>query len=255
LIRKEKTPASTWINLFLEVLKLDFFRGIEFNLKSFLKILRKKGDSHIELIEEVFNQVYQRIQSGTPTVFIDLDGLQRSPAFELTPLCKELISYIIKCREVEIRDLVIYIKGDIVDLEPLWFTSYGYKILRGLGMGLFTDRSGLLKIEQAFTEMGLDIKLEHSEGFIFKSSFPESLRQRILGFNYLPFSLKEILCFIWENKSEKGVSIQDIITRFKDLETLEVKLRVGDLVANNHIKIISKDYYQHEPFPWIPRFR
>jgi hypothetical protein len=64
---------------------------------------------------------------------------------------------------------------------------------------------GLLKIRQALIEMGIDIKLETFEGFIFESGGPESLRQRAIGFNYLPFFSKEnSLLYLGEQVREGG---------------------------------------------------
>jgi len=136
-----------------------------------LRTAREKVyDRMVTLVEN------QLIQNGL-TLFIDVDSLTTTRASKLIPL-------VLEKRRREIEKIVLPVKDNRVDLKPLWLTSYGFAILRGLGVfDLDISRSGFDKIRKAFKEAGLKIrttqKNKNSKGGLPLVS--ESMRSHILG--------------------------------------------------------------------------
>ena len=65
---------------------------------------------------------------------------------------------IIRLRAAEIEQVSITTSGDMVDLQNLWVTAYGFEILSALKMQLTTDKEGFDQIKVALDETGLKLR-------------------------------------------------------------------------------------------------
>ena len=106
-----------------------------------------------QIYENVTHLLEQQIIRGGPTTFLEVDEFRKTAA-------SRLISLIVKEREDEIKNARILIHGNKVLLRSLWFTAYGFDLLRALELSLETDRLGLAQVEASLNKVGLHVKTE-----------------------------------------------------------------------------------------------
>jgi hypothetical protein len=105
------------------------------------------------IYESVTNLLEQQIIHGGPTIFLDVNEFRKTAASRLIPL-------IVREREKETESTRIPIRGNKVLLRSLWFTAYGFDILRALDLSLETDIHGLAQVEANLRKVGLTIRKE-----------------------------------------------------------------------------------------------
>jgi hypothetical protein len=87
------------------------------------------------------------------TLYFDLDLLSTTPGSVLLPA-------VLKRRENEMQELILYDFSGRIDLFPLWLTSYGHQILTALGLKRFVHKSQLLEINKALKKINHEISFE-----------------------------------------------------------------------------------------------
>ncbi len=137
------------------------------------------NDANLEIArEQVYDRmltlVEEQLERNGSTLFIDVDRLSTTRASKLIPLVLEK-----KMREID--QVTLSVKEDWVDLRPLWLTSYGFAILKSLGITeLGVTKSTFRKVRRAFKKAGLKIRTTQKKS----AKFPRLSREmkcHILG--------------------------------------------------------------------------
>ena len=100
------------------------------------------------LISELCNQ----IDDDGPTINLNIQKMK-----EHGELARR-ISRVIELRSSEINDLVLYQDGDLVDLEPLWLTAYGFRILQSMNVRRQCKIENFDEIKREFGRLGFLLK-------------------------------------------------------------------------------------------------
>ncbi|UCH04383.1 MAG: hypothetical protein JSW05_12565 [Candidatus Thorarchaeota archaeon] len=102
-------------------------------------------DRMIELLE-------RQLENAGPTLFVDIDRLA------LTRGCK-LIPGLLEQRSKEMDEIVVMAEGHSVDISPLWLTSYGYAVLKSLGVESTTVTSSMMaRISKGLGKAGFKVR-------------------------------------------------------------------------------------------------
>lgn len=166
---------------FLESMGLAEFSGCDIDLVPILDQIPADSDlidvrSYLQhtLVESLYGQ----ISSGGTSIFLDIEKMRDTPAEVLVPLIekqrKEEIRYanvrllgreFIQCdvymnetRSLFLPDCVKY-----VDLENIWMTALGFRVLSDLGFGLYTDSQGLKQVQKVLRKAGMIDKVSYSQ--------------------------------------------------------------------------------------------
>jgi hypothetical protein len=111
----------------------------------------KGGVQH--LYSQMVGLLEAQLERGGSTLYFDLDLLSTTPGSVLLPA-------VLKRRETEMQDLILYNRAGKVDLFPLWLTSYGNKILQAMGFKRYVAKSKLNEINKALQDINQGFSLE-----------------------------------------------------------------------------------------------
>jgi len=107
-------------------------------------------DRMIELLE-------QQLENGGPTLFADIDRLA------LTRGCR-LIPRMLEQRSKEVESVMICAEGYSADISPLWLTSYGYAVLKSLGVDSTTVTPDMMaRIRKGLGKAGIKVRTTKSK--------------------------------------------------------------------------------------------
>jgi hypothetical protein len=125
-------------------------------VRDIVKLLPTRG-SYKTGVQRLYSQMVEllevQLERGGSTLYFDLDALSTTPGSVLLPS-------VLKRRETEMQELVLFDRAGIVDLFPLWLTSYGHKILTALGFKRYVSNSKLFEINKALKNINHEIAVE-----------------------------------------------------------------------------------------------
>ncbi|MFW9919702.1 MAG: hypothetical protein ACFFED_08895 [Candidatus Thorarchaeota archaeon] len=161
---------------FLEKMGLDEFSGCDIDLVPILEQIPPGSDfvdvqSYLQhtLVESLFSN----ISSGGTSILLDTEKMRNTPAEVLIPLIErqrrdELrrARFRLNGRELvqcdvymnELRSLFVPDCENYVNLEDIWMTAMGFRVLSDLGFGLFTNDRGLKQVRKLLGIAGLGQK-------------------------------------------------------------------------------------------------
>ena len=105
------------------------------------------------IIDQAVQLIERQLNEGGPTLFLDIEKMQKTSASKLIPM-------IVEQRKHELENSTVLVKGSKVFLRPLWLTHYGFKILSATGMGMTTDLEGLHYLKTSFNELDMELSIE-----------------------------------------------------------------------------------------------
>jgi hypothetical protein len=138
----------------LRVLGMSEFIGIDMPL--YETIANSPTNEGLDVfINHIYNKIVDRIEIQVVNngfiAFFDIDKMKRTYAAHLIPK-------ILHRRQVEFKEVCIHQDhNDIIDLTPLWMTSFGYSILSALKMGHSIEAKEFDQIEQALKQVNLKV--------------------------------------------------------------------------------------------------
>ena len=139
----------------LSELGLEEFIGIDFDIMQFLTSLDSfpENESLQSWLKPKLRDILEKqIAKGGPTALLDIDRMSKTNLASLIPRILDL-------RMKEAQSARIYINDGVADLRDLWTTSYGFAVLRAMGMGLETGSKGARQVEKTMNEAGYPIEL------------------------------------------------------------------------------------------------
>jgi len=160
----KRYPILSWFKLQIRLFK-ELNMGELIGLDSpFADILMDIPDllDHEDGREEFYRRIVLKIQNQLlnkgSTHFFDVKDLSTTRGSVLVPL-------ILERRKEEIKELRLSSYKEQVDLMPLWYTSYGFEVLRNLNLGRLVGIKEFQKIEGTFKKLKLDLHIEASDSF------------------------------------------------------------------------------------------
>jgi hypothetical protein len=128
----------------------------------------------LELQIRLISLLSKQLENGGSTLFFDIDELATTPGSVLVP-------QIVKRREQELKDIVLYQYGTRVNLMPIWFTGFGFNILKALGCKSEETIHNIPQLLKRFSsDLGIDIPLKETKSRKKFSSLNESLSQPLI---------------------------------------------------------------------------
>jgi hypothetical protein len=156
----ESLPEIDWFPAqlgLLEELRMSELAGIDTNpLRIIEPIAENIGP------RKVRNQIYKhcvsllktQLENAGSTHFLDIMKLATSEASVLIPMILEL-------RSQEMQGMTLDMKGEYVDITPLWFSVYGAAILESIGIrSLEVKKSELIDILDSLEDAGYFVEVE-----------------------------------------------------------------------------------------------
>jgi len=124
-------------------------------------------DTTVELVQN-------QLETGGPTLFIDVELMRDTSASKLIPL-------IVDKRREEIENVVLKVKSSNVDLKPLWVTHWGFEILSAADMRFSTDLQGLRMLRKSFADLDLKLRTEEVTTIpeFYKDDYSESMQRHV----------------------------------------------------------------------------
>jgi hypothetical protein len=134
-------------------------------------------DARQAIFDAAVRLVQNQLETGGPTLFLDVEGMKNTSASKLIPL-------IVEKRSEEIENIILPVKGSKVDLRPLWLTHYGFNILSVADMRFTTDLAGLRMLQKSFSELDMILKTEDVTQLdeSYTSSYTTSMQEHIFNF-------------------------------------------------------------------------
>ena len=143
-------------NILLDGLGMPELACYDGRVRDIVKLLPSSG-SYKTGVQQFYSQMVELLEAqlarGGSTLYFDLDILSTTPGSVLLPS-------VLKQRETEMQELVLYEKSGRVDLFPLWLTSYGYQILSALNFKRYVSNSKLTEIEKALKKINHQFSVE-----------------------------------------------------------------------------------------------
>lgn len=139
------------------------------------------------LIERIVNLLHEQIDNGDDTLFLNVES-----ELVQTTVASTLLPKILESRKSD--QYMVFIYNDNVDILLLWYTTYGLKILKEMGVGRYVSKSQFKKIQDIMESVGLKIKIIE----IPKINIPQSTRSFIDN-------------IIKENVKHKKIKIRSVI--------------------------------------------
>ncbi|NHJ14489.1 MAG: leucine-rich repeat domain-containing protein [Candidatus Thorarchaeota archaeon] len=152
---------SSFVNklVTLRTLGLSELFGFDGSLAEILESvpLELDWDSGVEYIREKLGMTLeQQMETGGPTIFIELNGVARTGL-------AHLVQKILERRSQEIQQTTIHLRPRDTDLTPLWITSYGFSILKAMGLGFQTSMRNVQRIRDELKKLGLRLNTSKEE--------------------------------------------------------------------------------------------
>lgn len=156
LLQMLKTPTRIMEKQYhiLQVLGLGEFAGLDSPMYKIIKAA-PVTDGLEDFIGYIYREIVRLIQSqidgGGFIAFFDIEKMKETYAAHLIPK-------ILKRRQEEFKELCLYHdKSGIIDLVPMWLTSFGYNMLSALDMQMKVKATDFDKIERALKKVNLKI--------------------------------------------------------------------------------------------------
>lgn len=104
-----------------------------------------------ELYARIVKRLKKQFNDGGSTLFFNVEKLS-------TTRGAVIVEPLIRRRKKELEELTLSMSDKYVDLKPLWFTGYGFEILRKLGVGVTVSLQRFKSMISLFEELGFDLK-------------------------------------------------------------------------------------------------
>ena len=156
LLQMLDNPTSIMEKQFhiMRVLGMSELEGLDAPLYKIIKTapITNGLEDFIDYIYSETIEIMQiQIDEGGFIAFFDIDKMKDTFAAHLIPK-------ILKRRQLEFENLCLYQnESGIIDLIPMWMTSFGYNILRALDMGLEVEAKDFDKIEKSLKKVNLRV--------------------------------------------------------------------------------------------------
>jgi hypothetical protein len=125
-------------------------------VRDIVKLLPTRG-SYKTGVQQLYSQMVGllevQLERGGSTLYFDIDTLSTTPGSVLLPS-------VLKRRETEMQELILFDRVGMVDLFPLWLTSYGHKILTALKFKRYVSKSKLSEINEALKNINHELAIE-----------------------------------------------------------------------------------------------
>ncbi len=154
--------SRNWFRLqkgIMEGFGIDELAGFDGNPRKLIESIPDYVNYHSirnAVYDRVIECLEKQIESGGPTLFLDVRKMSGTRASKLVPI-------VVTAREEEMKKVVVYVGGNRVNLLPLWLTHYGLELLSVLKFGLTTDRQGLELITRNLEQLGHTLQTEQVE--------------------------------------------------------------------------------------------
>ncbi|NHJ14299.1 MAG: leucine-rich repeat domain-containing protein [Candidatus Thorarchaeota archaeon] len=177
---RSRLPEDSDILVQLLILKLTKIEGLGLydgpldDLLGFIDEHSSYDEAKENLYDRMLTLVEKQLEANGATMFIDIDRLSTSRASKIIPK-------VLERKREEIEDILLTVQNQIVDLRPLWLTSYGYEILKSMELSqLEVSTEQFQKIRKAFKDAGFVIRTRKGSvrGFM-ESPQPRMSRQMI----------------------------------------------------------------------------
>jgi hypothetical protein len=125
-------------------------------VRDFVKFLPTSGSYEtgvLKLYSELVNLLEDQLKRGGSTLYFDLETLSTTPGSVLLPS-------VLSRRKEEMQEVVLFDKSGMIDLLPLWLTSYGHKILTALGFKRYVSESRISEINKALKDINHELAVE-----------------------------------------------------------------------------------------------
>lgn len=125
-------------------------------VRDIVKFLPTRGNYETgvqQLYSKMVNLLETQLERGGSTLYFDLDTLSTTPGSVLLPS-------VLSRRAAEMHDVVLFDRDGMVDLFPLWLTSYGHKILSVLGHKRYVPKAQLSVINKALKKINHELAID-----------------------------------------------------------------------------------------------
>ena len=247
MLKAQPDARDILCTIFLNEFQFNAFDFFSLDLISILETVPKNGDANSKneyIRHMICKNLMRLIESGTPTVFIDIDHLSTNSAASMIPT-------ILEKRKQELENAIVYILNKNAYLDNLWMTAYGFRVLKALGMKRITDMRSLQKVRKSLLKLGCTLQckeIENSEELISKLNLQplEKIYNYIVENIEGDFSLAAaILKYIKNFKTSLGIKKSDILRNFMRFGISKHTIRTGilDLLVSELIIEVQRGRY------------
>lgn len=142
--------------IFMDALGIPELACYDGRVRDIVRLLPTRGNYKTG-VQQLYSQMVElledQLERGGSTLYFDLDALSATPGSVLLPS-------VLKRRNAEMQELVLFDRAGEVDLFPLWLTSYGHKILTALGFKRYVSKSRLSEINDALKNINHELAIE-----------------------------------------------------------------------------------------------
>jgi hypothetical protein len=156
LLQMLDNPTSIMEKQFhiLQVLGMSEFAGVDAALYDVIKAAPVKGGLR-NFIDYIYGRIVELIQTqiseGGFIAFFEIEKMKETYAAHLIPK-------ILRRRKEEFNELCLFQdQSGIVDLTPMWLTSFGYSILKALSMELKVEAKDFDMVEKSLKKLNLRV--------------------------------------------------------------------------------------------------
>jgi hypothetical protein len=218
---------------FLSGLGVGVLGGFEYNLPEILSSIPAglTSDDFVKCLwEKLVTEIDSKLHVNASTVFLDVDRISKSPAASLVPK-------ILENRKKELNTITLRICNDIVHLDNLWLTAYGFQVLSTSEFGLQCKYSDFLEIKSSIESIGADLQVEKNIEEVVNNDISEELCEAIFTHAQLDLLSRRILRYIKMNQCEQGVSIHDINTHLHYIghSRMEILDKISQLINMEYV--------------------
>ena len=193
---------------FLGGLGVGILSGFKFNLPDILSSIPAglSSDSFVKrLLDKIIMEIDSKLNDNASTVFANVDRISKSPAAAFIPK-------ILANRKKELSNIILPIYDEIVQLENLWFTAYGFQVLSSSDYRLQCRYSDFLEIKSSIESIGVELQVQRDNEKVTDIEISEELRETIITYAKLDSLARKIIWYIRMNHCQDGVSIHKINT-------------------------------------------
>ncbi len=180
ILEHDASPLGTfYLRMFiLESFGFSHFRGFDGDVIELLRSVEDTNDFQVvqnDMRIKLLSKLHAQLANGGSTHFIDVDKARSIPELAV------LVPKVLDLRKKEVESVRLHLRDGLVDLFPLWETSYGFEMLSALCLGLSTNEKGLKLIRKELSKLGINLQdITLSEDPAEESRLSEGLKQFIL---------------------------------------------------------------------------
>ncbi len=134
----------------------------------------KRMDFETIAREKIIKLYKEQIEASGVTIGLEMNKAKQVSWFALNA------SRIVDLRWGEVEDLDLCQEGDVIDLQLLHLTAYGYEILKHFNLGMTCTVNDFTKVESALRDVGLSIRHRVSKVPVLPQKMSKSLCEYIL---------------------------------------------------------------------------